>query len=101
MAAASASRANRTATPGRLTIIVAVAPLAQSAEHSHGKAGVIGSIPIGGSHRQYQTPSACRRSPVGKSTRLIIEGPAVRARPPLPNTQDTDGPDTAKHEFDR
>ena len=26
------------------------APLAQSAEHSHGKAGVVGSIPTGGSH---------------------------------------------------
>jgi len=25
------------------------APLAQSAEHSHGKAGVVGSIPTGGS----------------------------------------------------
>jgi hypothetical protein len=26
-----------------------IAPLAQSAEHSHGKAGVVGSIPTGGS----------------------------------------------------
>jgi hypothetical protein len=26
-----------------------LAPLAQSAEHSHGKAGVVGSIPTGGS----------------------------------------------------
>ncbi len=26
------------------------APLAQSAEHSHGKAGVVGSIPTGGSN---------------------------------------------------
>ena len=28
---------------------VVPAPLAQSAEHSHGKAGVVGSIPTGGS----------------------------------------------------
>ena len=30
-------------------ILAVVAPLAQSAEHSHGKAGVVGSIPTGGS----------------------------------------------------
>ena len=36
------------------------APLAQSAEHSHGKAGVVGSIPTGGSIREQQIwPSSC------------------------------------------
>ncbi len=29
--------------------LIGFAPLAQSAEHSHGKAGVVGSIPTGGS----------------------------------------------------
>src|SRR5215210_7850353 len=95
MASASLRPANRTATPGRLTIIGVTAPLAQSAEHSHGKAGVIGSIPIGGS--QTFPPSrfprgseqqVWRRSSVGKSTRLIIEGSAVRVRPPLPHPQE-------------
>ena len=52
------------------------APLAQSAEHSHGKAGVVGSIPTGG--------SPWRRSSVGQSTRLIIVLSRVRVPPPLP-----------------
>src|SRR5215210_1147017 len=141
MASASPDRANRTETPGRLTIIVGTAPLAQSAEHSHGKAGVIGSIPIGGSPWPEELPGtfagggsgacspqanslrrpACklnmpgisegqgsqrssttwRRSSVGKSTRLIIEGSAVRVRPPLPEPRRTGTTEMAKQKFDR
>ena len=33
----------------RQPMVTGTAPLAQSAEHSHGKAGVVGSIPTGGS----------------------------------------------------
>src|SRR3984885_9230058 len=52
------------------------APLAQSVEHSHGKAGVVSSILTGG--------SPWRRSSVGQSTRLIIVLSRVRVPPPLP-----------------
>src|SRR5205814_4610875 len=41
-----------------------------------------------------------RRSSVGKSTRLIIEGSAVRVRPPLPGTQ-ADEDSMAKAKFER
>src|SRR6266849_5402300 len=41
-----------------------------------------------------------RRSSVGKSTRLIIEGSAVRVRPPLPVTQ-ADEDSMAKAKFER
>src|SRR5215213_7171816 len=102
MASASSGRANRTATPGRLTIICRTAPLAQSAEHSHGKAGVIGSIPIGGSQQAIKQ-QVWRRSSVGKSTRLIIEGSAVRVRPPLPHPHEPHQKDRtmAKQKFER
>ena len=105
IASASAARAVRISTPTTLPIVPrapkstdgpatrlgkmrlvgnatgSVAPLAQSAEHSHGKAGVVGSIPTGGSQSR-------RRSSVGKSTRLIIVGSPVRVRPPLPASGD-------------
>ena len=44
---------------------VRCAPLAQSAEHSHGKAGVVGSIPTGGSAGRSPCPG--RRSSVGRA----------------------------------
>ena len=63
--------------------MVRPAPLAQSAEHSHGKAGVGGSIPPGGS-RSRRLP-ACRGGVAqGQSKRLIIAVSVVRVHPPLP-----------------
>jgi hypothetical protein len=60
------------------------APLAQSAEHSHGKAGVGGSIPPGGSRSRLR--SACRGGVAqGQSKRLIIAVSVVRVHPPLPD----------------
>ncbi|SUZ89416.1 uncharacterized protein METZ01_LOCUS42270 [marine metagenome] len=55
-----------------------VAPLAQSVEHSHGKAGVAGSIPARGSLER-----AWRDSSVGQSARLIIVRSRVRVPVPL------------------
>ena len=63
--------------------------LAQSAEHSHGKEGVVGSIPTEGSPTGRGTcrrGQPRRRSSVGQSTRLIIGRSSVRARPPLPSS---------------
>src|SRR2546430_15537797 len=45
----------RRSRPGGARPTTSVAPLAQPAEHSHGKAGVVGSIPTGGSHASYET----------------------------------------------
>ena len=59
-----------------------VAPLAQSVEHSHGKAGVAGSIPARGSLER-----AWRDSSVGQSARLIIVRSRVRVPVPLPLKQ--------------
>ena len=76
----------------------APALLAQSAEHSHGKAGVVGSIPTEGSTnpvapdawgvrpRKVTQPSPGRRSSVGQSIRLIIGRSSVRSRSPLPSS---------------
>ena len=65
--------------------------LAQSVEHSHGKAGVVGSIPTEGSttfsvlglrsRAGEQKPR--RRSSVGQSIRLIIGRSSVQVRSPL------------------
>ena len=64
--------------------MVQPAPLAQSAEHSHGKAGVGGSIPPGGSKSRRW--SACRGGVAqGQSKRLIIAVSVVRVHPPLPD----------------
>ncbi len=71
---------------------VVQASLAQSAERFHGKEKVVGSIPTGGSPpagacRPSRAPArrwTRRRSSVGESTRLIIEGSSVRTRPSPP-----------------
>ena len=72
--------------------------LAQSVEHSHGKAGVVGSIPTEGSTKWSGQPvrvpsnttrnigTIWRRSSVGQSIRLIIGRSSVQVRPPLQNT---------------
>src|SRR6056297_164886 len=61
--------------------------LAQSAEHSHGKAGVVGSIPTEGSTKWSgspdREPNPRRRSSVGQSIRLIIGRSSVQVRSPL------------------
>ena len=66
--------------------------LAQSVEHSHGKAGVVGSIPTEGSTkwsgiRSGREPNPWRRSSVGQSIRLIIGRSSVQVRSPLPDSQ--------------
>jgi hypothetical protein len=61
--------------------------LAQSAEHSHGKAGVVGSIPTEGSTKWSGRPGReqrpWQRSSVGQSIRLIIGRSSVQVRSPL------------------
>src|SRR3954470_4291770 len=69
--------------PRQALLWVLYALLAQSAEHSHGKAGVVGSIPTEGS-RSRNSDRPWRRSSGGQSTRLIIVLSSVRVRPPLP-----------------
>ena len=54
------------------------ASIAQLAEHFHGKEGVFGSNPNGGS-------IAWRRSSVGQSSGIIIRVSEVRVLPPLPS----------------
>src|SRR6056297_4307924 len=67
--------------------------LAQSAEHSHGKAGVVGSISTEGSTKWSgspdREPNPWRRSSVGQSIRLIIGRSSVQVRSPLPTQSDT------------
>src|SRR4051812_8946477 len=77
--------------PRQALMWVLYALLAQSVEHSHGKAGVVGSIPTEGSTRRVGDRRAAgvhrgRRSSDGQSTRLIIEVSPVRSRPPPPHT---------------
>ena len=57
--------------------LVGRASIAQLAEHFHGKEGVIGSNPIGGS-------IVWRRSSVGQSSGIIIRESEVRVLSPLP-----------------
>jgi hypothetical protein len=64
--------------------MVQPAPLAQSAEHSHGKAGVGGSIPPGGS-KSRRWPAYRGGVAQGQSKRLIIAVSVVRVHPPLPD----------------
>src|SRR6266536_1667985 len=59
------------------------APLAQSAEHIHGKDGVGGSIPPGGSKSRLRSTSSGGVAQ-GQSKRLIIAVSVVRIHPPLP-----------------
>src|SRR5680860_466871 len=56
------------------------ASIAQLAEHFHGKEGVIGSNPIGGSIGHMES---WRRSSVGQSSGIIIRVSEVRVLPPL------------------
>ena len=58
------------------------ASIAQLAEHFHGKEGVFGSNPNGGSIRSVAEKG--RRSSVGQSSGIIIRVSEVRVLSPLP-----------------
>src|SRR5438309_2997865 len=73
---------------GAIAIIGLYAGVAQSAEHRHGKAGVVGSIPTSSSAATGAMPGPLHFLGHGgvaqwQSKRLIIAVSAVRIRPPL------------------